>query len=283
MIKIEASQKEAKSRRSRKFHESIVDVTSKFSAKGNKKALILSFYFLIVTIFWLYVYFVDRKNISLNKTFYFMMEVLSIFGVFYTGLIIKKWGGMSSRLGKALVLLAISFVLNFISSMVLFVFPNLYNSYPLATIILFFIMYISWSFSGLELLFFSGVKTNSLKKWKYLIISFAVIGLSAVLISFFQDAEMSMTTLEFVTILSDLILLAEFLNLMINFSRIKEGTLFKAIFFFCLGILVQLIGDLIFAIRGSFNLLYFGDISYLIYGLSWFILGLCPVFFPHEN
>ncbi|KKP69771.1 hypothetical protein A2X44_04840 [candidate division CPR3 bacterium GWF2_35_18] len=249
----------------------------------NKKALILSVYFIGVVIFWLYVYFLDRKNLNLNKIFYFLMELLSFFGVFYAGLIVKKWGGLNSRLGKALFLLAISFVLNFISSMVLFVFPEFYNSYPIATIILFFFMYISWTFSGLELLYFSGVKPTSLKRWRYLIISFTVVGIIATFISFFQDAEMSMIILQFVTILSDVILLAEFLTLMVNFSRIKQGTLFKAILLFCLGILVQLIGDLVFAIRGSFNLLYFGDISYLVYGLSWFILGLCPAFFPHEK
>ena len=182
-----------------------------------------------------YVFTQHTQPPIFHDLFIFSFIIQSFWGLLLTLLLISRYGGNTSTLGRAFISLALSFIFHISAYLVHYYFYQYRLPYPFLVTLLFFGLYISWTLTGYYFLKFTQAE-SSIRRWRQIIILQIMVSISGMLFSYLEPTSvLSQPIFYTVMATADLVLAIQVIFLMRHMKSFRGSALYLPIFYFYFG------------------------------------------------
>lgn len=258
--------------------------------KENHFVQIVISFFLLMTIWWISIYFRGLTNSNENNYFTLIYPLLSLVGGI-TGLIFaKKWGGLKSSLGGALSFFSLGLLAQFIGQATYAFYIYIIKidiPYPSVGDVGYFSSVIFYILAVYLLAKISGLKFSAKSlHGKLTVFILPVILLISSYLFFLRGYEYDWSNqlkifLDFGYPLGEAVYLSIAILAMLLCRNILGGLMKKPIFFFIMALIFQYLCDFMFLYQSSRGTWYVGGINDYMYFTSYFLMTMALVYMGH--
>ena len=253
-----------------------------------KKAIfILCIYFILMTLFWLFLTYFSLKNIIDNYFFGLFLAFMPFIGFLFGVHVSKHWGFITSKLGRAIFFISLGQMFWSVGT-IIFAYYNIVLQqevpYPSLADLSYSLLYVFYVLGAYNLAHATGARSSSHSKTIKFIIP--IIPILVFLLVYLLNLRPYLNTIESFSIevlldivypLLDSILLSFTLITLILSYRYLGGKYRIAVYVLLLGFVIEFIADFSFSITTSKELFYVGNWVDYLFLLSNFIVGIAVI------